>query len=87
MKILVTGGCGFLGSSICISLKTKYPDYKIIAFDNLKRSGSEINLIELRSHDIEFTHGDIRNFEDIELVGEFNVLVDCSAEPSDTQAI
>ena len=82
MKIIVTGGCGFLGSSLCLKLKQKYPKYSIVAFDNLKRRGSEINLIDLTSNNIEFIHGDIRNIEDLELIGEFDVLVDASAEPS-----
>lgn len=44
MKILVTGGAGFVGSSLCIKLKEKYPDYCVAALDNLKRSGSEVDL-------------------------------------------
>ncbi len=82
MKILITGGAGFVGSSLGISLKKKYPSYNIIAFDNLKRRGSEINLADLRTAGIEFIHGDIRNPEDIASVGVFDVLVEASAEPS-----
>jgi len=82
MKILITGGAGFVGSSLGISLKKKYPSYGIIAFDNLKRRGSELNLADLRNAGIEFIHGDIRNAEDIASVGAFDVLVEASAEPS-----
>ena len=82
MKIIITGGAGFVGSSLCISLKSKYPEYTIIAFDNLKRRGSELNLIDLKNKQIDFIHGDIRNAEDIQSIGEFNVLIDASAEPS-----
>lgn len=82
MKILVTGGAGFIGSSLCIKLKEKYPGYSIIAFDNLKRRGSEFNLTEFKKMDIEFVHGDIRNMEDITAVGFFDILVEASAEPS-----
>ena len=81
-KILVTGGAGFIGSSICIRLKEKYPDYSIIAFDNLKRRGSELNLIDFRKLGINFVHGDIRNSEDLNSVGNFDVLIEASAEPS-----
>ncbi|MEY3501377.1 MAG: hypothetical protein RL308_3050, partial [Bacteroidota bacterium] len=35
--IVVTGGAGFVGSTLCIKLKQKYPNDTIIAFDNLKR--------------------------------------------------
>ncbi len=82
MKILVTGGAGFIGSSLCIRLKAKYPEYSIIAFDNLRRRGSEINLADFKKWNIDFIHGDIRNAEDLSGVGSFDVLVEASAEPS-----
>jgi CDP-paratose 2-epimerase len=82
MTILVTGGAGFIGSSLCIQLKQKYPKYKIIAFDNLKRRGSELNLADFKESDIEFVHGDIRNVEDLSSIEAFDVLVEASAEPS-----
>ncbi len=82
MKILVTGGAGFVGSTLCIQLKAKYPSYEIVAFDNLKRRGSELNLNDFRQSGIEFVHGDIRNAEDLAAVGAFDVLVEASAEPS-----
>lgn len=81
-KILVTGGAGFIGSSICIKIKEKYPDYSIIAFDNLKRRGSELNLIDFTKRGIGFIHGDIRNSEDLNSVGSFDILIEASAEPS-----
>ena len=43
MKILITGGCGFVGSNIAIYLKKKIKKVKIISLDNLSRSGSIIN--------------------------------------------
>jgi len=71
-----------VGSSISLQLKARYPQYHIIAFDNLKRRGSEINLIELKQAGIEFVHGDIRCREDIEQIRDFDVLIEASAEPS-----
>ena len=82
MRIVVTGGAGFVGSSLCLRLKEKYASYTIIAFDNLKRRGSELNLVDFQKTGIEFIHGDIRNIEDIEAVGGFDVLIEASAEPS-----
>lgn len=82
MKILITGGAGFIGSTLCIQLKSKYPDYQILAFDNLKRRGSELNLSDFKAKGIDFIHGDIRNIEDIKSVGHFDVLIEASAEPS-----
>lgn len=80
--ILVTGGAGFVGSTLCLQLKKKYPEYTIIALDNLKRRGSELSLDDFKKNDIRFVHGDIRNMEDIMNVGEFNILIEASAEPS-----
>lgn len=85
--ILVTGGAGFVGSNLCLKLKERYPDYSIIAFDNLKRRGSELNLIDFKEHGIAFVHGDIRNAEDIQAVGAFDVLIEASAEPSVTAGL
>ena len=82
MKILVTGGAGFVGSALCLQLKQKYPSYHFIALDNLKRRGSELNLSELKAAGIHFYHGDIRSPEDIDAVGGFDVLIEASAEPS-----
>ena len=82
MRIIITGGAGFIGSSLCIKLKEKYPSYSITAFDNLKRRGSELNLIDLLKMDVKFIHGDIRNNEDLSSLGEFDLLIEASAEPS-----
>ena len=54
MTILITGGAGFAGSNLAIKLKQKYPAYKVVALDNLKRRGSELNLSRLRENKIVF---------------------------------
>jgi CDP-paratose 2-epimerase len=81
-KILITGGCGFVGINLCQKLKLKYPDYQIIAFDNLRRRGAELNIEKLKDLAIEFIHGDIRNPEDFEGIDELDLIIDASAEPS-----
>lgn len=80
--ILITGGCGFVGSNIAIYFKNKYPGYRIISIDNLKRRGSEINVQRLKSAGIEFIHGDIRNDEDFNGISGVSVLIEAAAEPS-----
>lgn len=87
MKIVVAGGAGFVGSTLCLQLKSKYPTYEIVAFDNLKRRGSELNLSDFKTNGIEFIHGDIRNNEDIVSIGVFDVLIEASAEPSVTAGL
>lgn len=82
MRILITGGAGFIGSSLCKRLKEKYPNYSVVAFDNLRRRGSELNLSTFQNMGIEFIHGDIRNKEDLDSVGSFDILIESAAEPS-----
>jgi CDP-paratose 2-epimerase len=81
-SILITGGCGFVGSNLALCLKRDYPSVKIIAFDNLKRRGSELNIPRLQEAGIEFMHGDIRNKEDFNQIGEISILIEAAAEPS-----
>ena len=81
-NFLITGGCGFVGSNLAILLKTNYPKSSIYAFDNLKRTGSELNLQRLRNHGVEFVHGDIRNNEDFNSLPQIDIIIECAAEPS-----
>jgi CDP-paratose 2-epimerase len=80
--VLVTGGAGFVGSNLALRLKERRPASRVVALDNLKRRGSELNLPRLREGGVEFRHGDIRNAEDLEAAGEFSLMIECSAEPS-----
>ncbi|MEO5330400.1 MAG: NAD-dependent epimerase/dehydratase family protein [Magnetococcus sp. YQC-5] len=80
--ILITGGAGFVGSSLAMLFKRDFPECRIISFDNLRRRGSELTIHRLVTAGIEFFHGDIRSADDLAAVGPFDLLLDCSAEPS-----
>jgi CDP-paratose 2-epimerase len=54
----------------------------VIAFDNLHRRGSELTIDRVRRGGVDFVHGDIRIREDLESVGPFALMLECSAEPS-----
>ena len=83
MKILITGGAGFVGSSIAFAFKHENPSHTVVALDNLKRRGAETNLQLFRQRGIEFVHGDVRSPSDLDdLSGEFDLLIEASAEPS-----
>jgi len=58
--ILITGGAGFIGSHVIRHFVNKYPDYKIINFDNLTYAGNLENVkdIEQKSNYV-FVKGDI----------------------------
>lgn len=81
-NILITGGAGFVGSSMALLLKTKYPAYEIYVLDNLKRRGSELNIPRLKAAGIHFIHGDIRNKEDFDGLPVIDCVLEASAEPS-----
>ena len=82
-KILITGGAGFVGSSLAIKIKMKYPGYNIFCLDNLKRRGSELNISRLNEAGIKFIHGDIRNREDFQpFESDITTIIEASAEPS-----
>ena len=80
--VLVTGGSGFVGANLCIGLAERHPDWRITAFDNLKRRGSELNLPRLRATGVRFVHGDVRSQGDLLALGGVDAIVECSAEPS-----
>lgn len=80
--ILVTGGAGFAGSSLCISLAQSGAP-RVTAFDNLKRRGSELNLRRLQEAGVGFVHGDVRCASDLlSIRPEPDLIIECSAEPS-----
>jgi CDP-paratose 2-epimerase len=81
-RVLITGGAGFVGSNLCCELARRHPDWSVIAFDSLHRRGSELTLGRLREHGVQFVHGDVRLPADLEEVGPFDALIECSAEPS-----
>jgi len=81
MKLIITGGCGFVGFNLATFLVDC--GHQVTVFDNLARRGSETNVAALRRKDIGFIHGDIRNPEDFSgLSGKFDCLIECSAQPS-----
>jgi CDP-paratose 2-epimerase len=64
MKLLITGGCGFLGSNLASDAILRGDE--VVLFDNLYREGSRINLEWLSTQGkFKFEHGDIRNQNDI----------------------
>src|ERR1044071_3853406 len=68
MKILITGGAGFIGSHVVRLFVTKYPNYKIVNLDKLTYAGNLENLRDIENApNYEFVKGDIT---DIDLIKE-----------------
>jgi len=82
MKILVTGGCGFVGSQICINLSKIIQDVHITSLDNLSRKGSWLNTKVLNEIGVKVVHGDTRSLDDIFACGKHDWIIDAAANPS-----
>src|SRR5205814_4328793 len=82
MRVLVTGGAGFVGANVAVALAARHPDWQLVALDNLRRRGAELNLARLCEAGVVFLHGDVREPADLEAADEVDALVECSAEPS-----
>ncbi len=81
-RLLITGGAGFVGSNLAVSLALRHPDWEILALDNLYRRGSELNLPRLEAAGVEFVRGDVREPADLQALPPVDAMIECSAEPS-----
>jgi dTDP-glucose 4,6-dehydratase len=86
MKVLITGGCGFIGSQVVREFVSA--GYKTVVFDSLEYSGF---LEHLEGVDCTFFLGDLRDISKIEdvfvLHGDFDIVVHVAAESSVDKSI
>ena len=82
MNILITGSCGFVGSTVLEWIQRLAPDLTVYGLDNLSRTGSEINLFKHHKHEVTFYRSDIRLFSDLETLPDIDWVIDCAANPS-----
>lgn len=83
MKVLITGGAGFIGSNFVNFMVKKYPDYKFVNLDALTYAGNLENLknVEGKSN-YRFVHGDITDHNLVNYLVKDNVdiIVNFAAE-------
>ncbi len=82
MKLLVTGGAGFIGSNFILYWLKKYPQDKIVNLDKLTYAGNLENLKSIEKNpNYEFVHGDICNPQLVNsLTAKTDIIVHFAAE-------
>lgn len=84
MKILVTGGAGFIGSCFVRHILTKYPNYKVINLDALTYAGNIENLNDIKDNtNYTFVHGNICDKQlakELIIDGDVDAVVNFAAE-------
>jgi CDP-paratose 2-epimerase len=81
MKILITGACGFVGSTL-IQTWLESVKHEFVGFDNLCRPGSEVNRAALKRRGIRVYHGDVRCPSDLAGLPNVDVVIEAAANPS-----
>ena len=82
MKLLVTGGAGFIGSCFVRHILNKYKDYKVINLDALTYAGNIENLDDIKDNpNYKFVHGNICDKKLVrELINEVDAVINFAAE-------
>jgi len=82
MRVLISGICGFVGSTLARAFAESASPPEIVGFDNFIRPGSEGNRAELRRLGIRLFHGDLRSASDIDALPACDWTIDAAANPS-----
>lgn len=82
MKVLVTGGCGFIGSHFIRTIFEQRPDWEVVNLDALTYAGNLASTLDIQTHPrYRFVYGSIVNKELVEkLVSEVDAVVNFAAE-------
>jgi len=81
VKILVTGGCGFIGSNFIHRCLQKKKNFKIINVDAMLIGSNHMNIIDKKNKNYEFVHGNICNKKLMDkLISKVDFIVNFAAE-------
>jgi dTDP-glucose 4,6-dehydratase len=81
MKIVVTGGAGFIGSNFVHYVYRERPDWQIVVYDKLTYAGNKENIAGLDENRVQFIQADICDEADIDkAVSECDAVVHFAAE-------
>ena len=81
-SILITGGCGFVGTNLAIYLNKELKNFSVYSVDNLKKTYSKFNLKILKDNKIINYKIDISSKKFLEIKKKFTFVIDCSADPA-----
>jgi CDP-paratose 2-epimerase len=82
MRVLITGICGFVGSTLARALLESAQNLQLAGVDNFIRPGSELNRRGLAQLGVKIIHGDVRSSADFENLPAADFVIDAAANPS-----
>jgi CDP-paratose 2-epimerase len=82
VRVLLTGACGFVGTSLVRAWSEAGTGHELIGLDSLVRPGSETNRLALKRLGVEMVHADLRAASDFEGLPPVDFVIDAAANPS-----
>jgi CDP-paratose 2-epimerase len=82
MRILLSGVCGFVGSTLARTFAQNGAGHRLSGVDNFIRPGSESNRAGLKRLGVQLFHGDLRSASDLETLPAVDWVIDAAANPS-----
>ena len=82
MRILLSGVCGFVGSTLARALAKAGTGHQVLGFDNFIRPGSETNRTDVTRLGVRLFHADLRAASDLAELPPCDWVIDAAANPS-----